>query len=132
MKFLVVEDGFLNRHHLCNLLSPFGHIDVAVNGHEAVDAVNMALGQNEPYDLICLDIMMPGMDGHDALKHIREMEEKTGKGPGQGMKILMTTASDDRKNVMKAFRDQCDGYLIKPIQEEALLEAIQEVGLTVG
>ncbi|MBU8871290.1 MAG: response regulator [Gemmatimonadales bacterium] len=132
MKFLVVEDGFLNRHHLCNLLSPHGTVDVAIDGHEAVEAVRLALEKNEPYDLVCLDIIMPGMDGNDALKKVREMEAESGYGPGEGMKILMTTASDCRKRVMEAFRDQCDGYLIKPIWEEALLEAIQDAGLTVG
>ncbi len=132
MKFLVVEDGFLNRHHLCKLLSPYGSVDVAIDGHEAVEAIQIALEHQEPYDLVCLDIIMPGMDGNEALKQIREMEKGSGYDPGQGMKILMTTASDDRTRVMEAFRDQCDGYLIKPIWEEAMLEAIQDVGLTVG
>jgi len=129
VKALVVEDGFLNRHHLCGLLTNCGEIQVAVNGHEAVKAVELALKARQPFDLICLDIIMPEKDGNEALKRIREMEEQAGILPGEGMKILMTTASDDRTNVMEAFRDQCDGYLIKPIWEKSLRKTMNELGL---
>ena len=49
-----------------------------VNGKEAVEAVRNALETVEPYNLICLDIMMPEMDGQQALREIRDMEEARG------------------------------------------------------
>jgi len=131
MKFLIVEDGFLSRHHLNGLLSKHGEVQVAINGIEGVEAVRLALEAQAPFDLICLDINMPEMDGNTALKKIRDMEMNSGTVPSHHMKILMTTASEDRANVMEAFRDQCDGYLIKPIWEKSLLKAMVEAGLIV-
>ena len=63
MKTLIVEDDFTSRLLLQELLRRFGPCHVAVNGVEAVDAVTAALTANAPYDLICLDIMMPVMGG---------------------------------------------------------------------
>ena len=105
---------------------------MAINGIEGVEAVRLAFEAKETFDLVCLDINMPEMDGNVALKHIREMEMEAGIHPGHGMKILMTTASDDRANVMEAFRDQCDGYLIKPIWEKSLVKTLNELGLTLS
>ena len=78
------------------------------------------------YDLICLDIMMPGMNGQEALKLIREEESKA---KIKGSKVLMTTALDDSKNVMSAFKEQCDGYLVKPITTDKLKEKLLEFKL---
>lgn len=120
MKALVVEDDFTSRLLLQELLRPLGYTHVAINGREAVQAVAAALESGEPYDLICLDIMMPELDGHGALKEIRAIEEARGRGGSRGARVLMTTALGDHKNVLGAFREQCDGYLVKPIDREKL------------
>ena len=78
MKTLIVEDDFTSRLLLQELLKGYGPAHVAVNGKEAVEAARMAMDAGEPYDLICLDIMMPEMDGHGALKEIRAQEEARG------------------------------------------------------
>ena len=67
MKILLAEDDFVTRKFMVNFLSKYGECDVTVDGMEAVDAFMMALEDDEPYDLICLDIMMPVMDGYQAL-----------------------------------------------------------------
>ena len=74
MKALIVEDDFTSRLLLQGLLQPFGVCHVCINGKEAVEAFKIALDQKEPYDLVCLDIMMPEMDGQTALKEIRAIE----------------------------------------------------------
>ncbi len=66
MRILVVEDDFISRRLLCRFLERFGECDVAINGNEAVNAVEHALQAGAHYDLICLDIMMPEMDGQEA------------------------------------------------------------------
>jgi two-component system, chemotaxis family, chemotaxis protein CheY len=129
LKILVVEDDFTSRKVMCGMLKPYGDCDVAVNGKEAVRAFSEALDQGKKYDLISLDIMMPEMDGQDALKAIREIERKKDIAGSDSSKIIMTTALSDSKNLMQAFQEQCEAYIIKPIRKEKLLEQLHLLGL---
>jgi two-component system, chemotaxis family, chemotaxis protein CheY len=129
MKTLIVEDDFTSRLLLQELLKSYGPSHIAVNGKEAVEAVRAALEANEPYDLICLDIMMPEMDGQEALRQIREQEEARGIPSTHGAKIVMITALSDIKNVIAAYKSLCDAYLAKPIQKAKLLEELRKLGL---
>jgi len=129
MKTLVVEDDFTSRLFLQTILSPYGECHIAVNGLEAIEAFCRARDEGEPYDLICLDIMMPEMDGQTALQEIRRLEEETGILSSFGAKIIMTTALGDPQNVMASFRALCDGYQVKPIDEAKLLAQLQSLGL---
>ncbi len=129
MKTLIVEDDFTSRLLLQELLKSYGPSHVAVNGKEAVEAAYLALEMGEPYNLICLDIMMPEMNGQEALRKIREHEEARGILSSNGAKIVMTTALGDPKNVVAAWRSLCDAYLTKPIQKAKLLEELRKLGL---
>ena len=129
IRTLVVDDDFTNRLLLQELLKIYGPVHVAVNGKEAVDAVIAAGKNNTPYDLACLDIMMPEMDGQEALKQIRAHEAESGIMIGKGIKIIMTTALDDSKNIMTSFKGQCDGYITKPIIRTKLIELLQKFSL---
>jgi two-component system chemotaxis response regulator CheY len=129
MKTLIVEDDFTSRLLMQELLKTYGPAHVAVDGQEAVDAVRAAMEEGEPYELVCLDIMMPGLNGHQALKEIRAMEEARGIFSTDGVKIIMTTALDDMKNKINAFSGLCDGYLTKPIYKEQLLDEMRKFGL---
>jgi two-component system chemotaxis response regulator CheY len=129
MKTLIVEDDVTSRLLLQELLRDYGSSQVATNGIEAVAAVSAALGSNDPYNLICLDIMMPEMDGQQALKEIRELESQQGRVAKLGARILMTTALHDKDNIMQSFRAQCDGYLVKPIDKRKLLAQLRELEL---
>lgn len=129
MKTLIVEDDFTSRLLLQELLKSYGPSHIAVNGKEAVEAVRVAMDANEAYDLICLDIMMPEMDGQEALRKIREQEEARGILSSHGAKIVMTTALGDLKNVKAAYMSLCDAYLTKPIQKAKLIEELRKLGL---
>jgi two-component system chemotaxis response regulator CheY len=129
MRTLIVEDDFTSRLFLQELLRPFGETHIAVNAWEALTAFRMSHDGHERYDLICLDIMMPGLDGHDVLKEIRSLEEQYGIPANQGAKIIMTSVLDDSSNVLAAFREQCDAYLVKPFQKDKLLQQLQTFGL---
>ena len=130
MKTLVVEDDFTSRVMLTNFLTPFGQCDVAVDGEEAVQAFVIAWKNNAPYDVICLDIMMPNMDGQQALKRIREMEVDMGVPSSEEVKIIMTTALDDPRNVIEAYhKGGATGYLTKPIERKSLLSELSNLGL---
>ncbi|MFO7655237.1 MAG: response regulator [Candidatus Krumholzibacteriia bacterium] len=131
MRILVVEDDFISRRLLCRYLEPYGECDVAVNGREAIQAVRRALNSGPRYDLVCLDIMMPDMDGQQTLREIRILEKEGGVAPEDTARVIMTTALEDHVNVMKAFRSQCDGYVVKPIERKRLLQILHESGLPV-
>jgi two-component system chemotaxis response regulator CheY len=129
MKTLIVEDDFTSRLLLQEILKNFGHIDMAVNGVQAVDAMSNALEAGDPYDLICLDIMMPEMDGRSALRELRMLEEIRDIPPSMRTKIIMTTALASMTDVMAAYNDMCDGYLVKPIEKARLLQELRELGI---
>jgi len=120
MKSLVVDDDFFSRRILQTILSNYGECHVAVDGNEALFAFEQSVSEESQYNLICLDIMMPEMDGQEVLKKIREFEEKKGIFGSDSVKIIMTTALDDSENIKKAFRQQCESYLIKPISKSKL------------
>ncbi|MBU1000929.1 MAG: response regulator [Proteobacteria bacterium] len=130
MRFLVVEDDFTSRKLLQRILSPYGDVDVAVNGQEAVDAYKASLENEYPYDLICMDIMMPEMDGQEALKKIRQLEKAQGIPSAEESKIIMTTALDDPKNVVEAYyKGGATSYVPKPIDRQLFLQLLKNIGL---
>jgi two-component system chemotaxis response regulator CheY len=129
MRILIVEDDFTSRLLLQGILKQYGQIDTAVNGREAVEATRGALTGGQPYDLICLDIMMPELDGHGALKEIRHLEEEAGIAGPNSVKVIMTSALADSKNIMGAFREQCDAYVNKPINKGKLIDHLRGLGL---
>jgi len=129
MKTLIVDDDLTNRIILQGIMSKMGDVHVAVNGTEACEAVKIALNENNAYDLICLDVMMPEMDGHEALKRIRSHESDAGIHIGQGAKIIMITGLDDSKNIMQSFNKNCDAYLVKPIDKQKLIDQLAELSL---
>jgi len=130
MKTLIVEDDLTSRLLLQTLLSSYGECHVAVNGKEAIDAFRWATDGGRKYDLICMDIMMPEMDGQTALKEIRALEETAGIPPHTGVKIIMTTAVCDTKAVFAAYEELCDGYLFKPLDTAKLIQYLKSFGLT--
>jgi two-component system, chemotaxis family, chemotaxis protein CheY len=126
---LVVEDDFTSRVVMQRLLLPYGECHVAVDGKEALIAYETMLEARSKYDLICLDIMMPEMDGQEVLTEIRKMEKAKGIFPSEAAKIIMTTALSDPKNVMQAFKGQCEAYLVKPFKKDKLLEILNDLRL---
>jgi two-component system, chemotaxis family, chemotaxis protein CheY len=129
MKTLIVEDDFAGRKLMQKYLAPYGEADVVVDGYEAVEAFKLALSDDEPYDVVCLDIMLPKMDGQEVLKEIRQLEEQKGILGNDAAKVIMTSALGDAKNVLNAFRSQCEGYLQKPISKEQLVRQLVDLKL---
>lgn len=129
MKILLAEDDFVTRKYMSNFLSKYGECDVTVDGMEAVDAFLMAMEDGEPYDLVCLDIMMPVMDGYQALVGIRNLEKERGIPEEKAVKVIMTTALNEEKNVKMAFELGCTIYTGKPLDQERFDQALRKLGL---
>jgi two-component system chemotaxis response regulator CheY len=130
MRVLIAEDDFVARRILKEILSPYGDCDVVVDGEEAVRAFQLALDEQNPYHLVCLDIMMPNLDGQDALKRIRTLESEHGIDKKEEVKVIMITALSDPKTVFNAFyRGGATAYIVKPIDKTKLLNEIRQFGL---
>lgn len=130
MKALVVEDDFASRKLLQKILAPYAEVDIAVNGVEAIDAFSRSLEEGTPYDLVCMDIMMPEMDGQTALKRIRAIERDKDIPPAKEAKVIMTSALDDPKNVVEAYyKGGATSYVPKPIDKQMLLHLLKNLSL---
>lgn len=129
LRILIVDDDLMGRRLLQQFLSPYGECDTAIDGKEALLAFHLAWERNQPYDLICLDIVMPEMDGRTALKEMRAWEQEHGVDLGKGAKIIMTTAVEDADEVLLAFNLGCEAYVFKPIGREKLLSKMEGLSL---
>lgn len=129
MKILIAEDDFASRKFMLKFLAKYAEVDVTVDGQEAVNAFELALEDGEPYDLVCLDVMMPNMDGMEALETIRQIE--AGSQRASRARIIMTTALNEVNQVDKAFQLGCEGYAVKPIDTEKFLMIMDKMGLPV-
>ncbi|MCP4345239.1 MAG: response regulator [Desulfobacterales bacterium] len=133
MRVLVVEDEFTSRKILQRIFSSHGTCDTAVNGNEAVEAFEQAWLEGEPYDLICMDVLLPNMDGHQALEAIRNLEKEMGIMVTQEVHVMMVTILDDTENIMKAFfKLGASSYIVKPVKpadREKVIGEVRKMGL---
>ena len=129
MKILIAEDDLGSRKFMQQLLKAYGDCDVTVDGIETVDAFLLAWDEKEPYDLICLDIMMPKLDGLRALKIMRDLEKDKNIPEEQRVKIIMTTALNEQQTVYDAFDLGCEAFAAKPINKEKLREVLEKLGI---
>ncbi|MCX7711903.1 MAG: response regulator [Clostridia bacterium] len=129
MRILIAEDDLASRQFLYKFLSSYGDCDITVDGIEAVEAFLLAWDDGNPYDLVCLDIMMPKLDGAKALKAIRDIEKQKGIEGNERVKIIMTTALNDTGNVFGAFESGCEAYAAKPIDTAKFIEVLKKLEL---
>lgn len=121
-KILVVDDVFVNRQLILEILRDKAKCDMASNGKEAIDAINY-VRQKDSYELILLDIAMPDMSGLEFLHLLRENEKASGIELGDGIPVIMVTAH--KEPFIEAFNEGCDDYILKPINPEKLLKKIE-------
>jgi two-component system, chemotaxis family, chemotaxis protein CheY len=129
LRILLAEDDLACRLLLQTFLSRYGECHIAVNGKEAVEAFRISIEREQAYDMICMDIMMPEMDGREAVRRIRAIEEASGTLSTNGVKVIMTTTIDDVKEVIHCFQELCDAYLMKPIDLADLVEQMKRYQL---
>ena len=129
MRILIAEDDLVSRKFLFKFLSQYGDCDLVVDGLEALDAFLMSIKDEKPYDLMCLDIMMPKVDGVKVLKSIRDYESQKNVTPEKRTKIIMTTALAETQFVQNAFDIGCDAYAAKPIDIAKFVEVLHKLGL---
>ena len=130
MRFLVVDDDFETRSIVQKLLRPYGDVDIATDGEEAVEAFSRALKEGEPYALITMDILMPNIDGQEALREIRQIEKERGIAPEKQARVIMISGLDDSEALHDAFfLGEATSYIVKPINHSVLLQEIAKLGV---
>lgn len=129
MRFLIAEDDPATQKLMQRYLSSYGDCTAAVDGEDTIKAFIEAQNQKRPYDMLCLDIMMPKKSGHQVLEAVRLVESELGITGLDGVKVIMTTALGDPKNVIAAFREGCEAYVVKPVKKEKLCEEMEKLGV---
>ncbi len=130
MKILIAEDNKPSSYILAKFLEPYGECSIAENGMIAVDLFVQSIQEGSPYDLVCIDILMPKMDGLKVLKAIKEIEKETKEADQPAVKTMMVTALGDTNNIYKAYEDGCDAYIIKPYTREKIFESLEDIGFS--
>jgi two-component system chemotaxis response regulator CheY len=129
LRVLVVDDEGDIRNLIRFCLAGCARCDLAGEGRTALDKFAAALQAGVPYDLVLLDILMPGLNGRQVLEGMRALELAAGRETHEGAKIVMLTALDDTGNVLQNFKRGCDSYLVKPFDEAGLLQEVRDLGL---
>jgi two-component system chemotaxis response regulator CheY len=129
MNILIVEDDFVSRKFMVKFLSKYGNCQTAEDGEMAIRMYQQAQEDKRPYDLICMDIVMPKLDGYETLGQIRAYEKEVGIPAGREVKVIMTSGMDASKQVTKAFELGCVAYATKPIDMVKFNNILRELQL---
>lgn len=117
LRILIVDDVDDNRHLFGIYLQNTIHkITYAQSGQEALDLV-----RQEHFDIIFMDVQMPGMDGHETTRYIRALESEQERVPSR---IFACTANAFSEDVEKSLQAGCDMHLSKPVRKDTLINAI--------
>jgi len=114
---------------LQSILKDYGECSIAMSGVSAVQLFEETLKNGEPYDLVCLDIMMPEKDGFETLREMHSLEQNQNPPPSKRSRIIMITALEEQESKAKAFYENCDGYLVKPVERKLLEEMLSKMKL---
>lgn len=128
MKVLVAEDDEASGKFLSKLLQRYGEVTLAKDGMEAVNKFVESVSSGEEYDLVCLDIMMPKLDGYKVLQSIRDAERKLGIPRISRCKVIMISALDEDFDASYVSSDY-DDYICKPIDIMKFDGIIRKLGL---
>ncbi|ACH37404.1 MULTISPECIES: response regulator [Citrifermentans] len=132
MNCLIVEDNEFSREALRLFLAPHAEIELAADGQEGVELFQNALARGNRFDLVLLDVVMPKLDGQQALKLMRQAEKDYAVTEKQKAVIIMTTALTSAEQMQQALWDgDCTDYLVKPIVRADLLALLRRYRLLV-
>jgi len=129
MKILLAEDDRLSRNFLERFMKDYGHCDSAADGMGAIDHVLESMKMHETYGLLCLDLMLPKVDGLKVLEVVRRLEEQYRVPAAERMKVIIMSAIADVNVIDQAFKLGCDAYASKPIDTEKIQKVMADLGL---
>ena len=128
LRMLVVEDNATVAGLLHYILGKHGECSVCSSGVEGLATFRACWDKGEPLDLIVLDLCLPDLDGDEVLREIRLDEAARGlRPPNHHCLVLMNTASLDLDRMKAALIMEPDGYLLKPINMDLVLELVEDL-----
>lgn len=120
-RFLIAEDDALSRKILEDFFSGFSDCDTAEDGLEAFTMFEKAILEGRPYDLVCTDLIMPKIDGHDLIRKIRAREQSLPIQNCIKTIIFVISVSDSTRDMANALLEcDCNDYIVKPFHREQL------------
>lgn len=129
MRALIAEDDFINRRVMQLFLSGYGKCDVADNSATAIAMFKEALTNRKPYNLVCLDGVLQGKNSQELLKEIRKVEAAHAVLGRDGARIVYISADASKNNIVEAYKNQCDAFMMKPFKKRELIRFMNENGL---
>lgn len=131
LKVLIVDDSDLQADMLAATLQDFGieNCTISLNALEAMQRFEAEYAGDEPFTLVFLDIVMPEMDGQEALKRMRTLELNLAAPEKQRTTIIMTTSLDSPKDMIQALIEgDCDDYIVKPVLAQNVKSMLVKYG----
>lgn len=126
MRFLIVDDDESIHLYLQGILAPFAVCDMAHSGAEALDLFLQAHDDQQPYDVIFMDILMPEQDGHKTAERLRHEELRLEISEAEQFTLVMITSLVDNKNVSKAFFNTfASCYIVKPFDSDQVIDELR-------
>jgi two-component system chemotaxis response regulator CheY len=126
---LIADDSEINRLVVNKVLSPYGTTVMVADGKAGYDAFIATQKSDKPFTLVCLDIMMPEIDGMTLLKMMRKFEQTENIPAERKATIVMTTALGDKEHVVQAIEAGCDGYILKPYDRSKIISRMRQIGV---
>jgi two-component system chemotaxis response regulator CheY len=128
MRVLTIEDDPTAQMVLKNILCKFADVTESANGEEGLQTFCAALKDGNGFDLVCLDIGLPDVQGNDLLRMLRKTEAEN---PAKPSVVLVMTASHEIQIVQKMITLGADGYFVKPVNRVKLVVRLRELGFAV-
>ncbi len=130
MRFLIVDDDESIHLFLQVILAPYGECATASTGDRAVEMFVEARDNGQPFDVVLMDILMPGMDGHQASELMRAKEQEDGVAEADSFKLAMITCMVDDTSIDKAFFNaRASVYIVKPLDRHKVISELKEHGI---
>ncbi len=135
MRILISDDDPICCQTLAFRLRPWGSADTVHTGEDTIRAWTTGFLTGRPYRLALLDIGMPDIDGQALLLAMRAIESAFNAHrqpvgpPAPNLPIIMATSRERLTDVATAYRNQCDGYLVKPVEDAPLRQMLATLGI---
>ncbi|MGE4421147.1 MAG: response regulator [Pseudodesulfovibrio sp.] len=127
MRFLIVDDDESIHLFLQVILAPYGECATASTGERAVEMFSNARDEGRPFDVVLMDILMPGIDGHQAAELMRACEERDCVAEKDSFKLAMITCVVDDTSVDRAFfNTRACIYIVKPLDRDKVVSELKE------